>query len=75
MKSSARVIIFDVDGVLVDVRGSFHTTVLETVRFFTGKRVTAGAAPLEKQVRLQRRLEAFDRMGADRSAANSNTTK
>jgi HAD superfamily hydrolase (TIGR01548 family) len=34
------IIIFDVDGVLVDVRGSFHKTVLETVRFFTGKRVT-----------------------------------
>jgi HAD superfamily phosphatase len=34
------VIIFDVDGVLVDVRGSFHRTVLETVKFFTGKRVT-----------------------------------
>ncbi len=33
-------IIFDVDGVLVDVRGSFHKTTLETVRFFTGKRVT-----------------------------------
>ena len=33
-------IIFDIDGVLVDVRGSFHSTVLETVRFFTGKRVT-----------------------------------
>ena len=34
------VIIFDVDGVLVDVRGSFHSTVLETVRFFTGQKVT-----------------------------------
>jgi HAD superfamily phosphatase len=34
------IIIFDVDGVLVDVRQSFHTTVLETVRFFTNKRVT-----------------------------------
>jgi HAD superfamily phosphatase len=34
------VIIFDVDGVLVDVRGSFHSTILETVKFFTGKRVT-----------------------------------
>jgi len=34
------VIIFDVDGVLVDVRGSFHRTTLETVRFFTHKRVT-----------------------------------
>jgi HAD superfamily hydrolase (TIGR01548 family) len=34
------VIIFDVDGVLVDVRGSFHRTTIETVRFFTNKRVT-----------------------------------
>ena len=33
-------IIFDVDGVLVDVSGSFHQTVLETVKHFTGKRVT-----------------------------------
>ena len=33
-------IIFDVDGVLVDVRGSFHRTTLETVKFFTGQRVT-----------------------------------
>lgn len=35
------VIIFDVDGVLVDVRGSFLKTTLETVEFFTGKKVTA----------------------------------
>src|SRR5579864_8460233 len=35
-----KIIIFDVDGVLVDVRGSFHKTTLDTVRFFTGKRVT-----------------------------------
>jgi HAD superfamily hydrolase (TIGR01548 family) len=40
MKIQPQVIIFDVDGVLVDVRGSYHSTVLETVRFFTGKRVT-----------------------------------
>ena len=33
-------IIFDVDGVLVDVRGSYHRTTLQTVRFFTGRRVT-----------------------------------
>jgi HAD superfamily phosphatase len=39
-KFNPEVIIFDIDGVLVDVRGSFHTTTLETVRFFTGKRVT-----------------------------------
>ena len=38
--SQPQLIIFDVDGVLVDVRGSFHRTTLETVRFFTGKRVT-----------------------------------
>lgn len=40
LKSQPEIIIFDVDGVLVDVRRSFHKTVLETVRFFTGKRVT-----------------------------------
>jgi HAD superfamily phosphatase len=35
------IIIFDVDGVLVDVRGSFHRTLIETLRYFTGKRVTS----------------------------------
>jgi HAD superfamily phosphatase len=34
------IIIFDVDGVLVNVRGSFHRTVLETVRHFTRRRVS-----------------------------------
>ncbi|HEY6465011.1 MAG TPA: HAD-IA family hydrolase [Candidatus Acidoferrales bacterium] len=34
------IIVFDVDGVLVDVHESFHETVLQTVRHFTGKRVT-----------------------------------
>jgi len=34
-----KVIIFDVDGVLVDVRESYQRTVLETMRHFTGKRV------------------------------------
>jgi HAD superfamily hydrolase (TIGR01548 family) len=33
-------LIFDVDGVLVDVRGSFWRSALETMRFLTGKRVT-----------------------------------
>jgi len=33
-------LIFDVDGVLVDVRESFWRTALETMRFLTGKRVT-----------------------------------
>jgi HAD superfamily phosphatase len=41
MKPFPSVIIFDVDGVLVDTRGSFQRTTLETVRFFTKKRVTA----------------------------------
>lgn len=35
-----KIIIFDVDGVLVDTRGSFQKTTLETVKFFTGKKVT-----------------------------------
>jgi HAD superfamily phosphatase len=33
-------IIFDVDGVLVDVHGSFHRSILDTVRHFTGRRFT-----------------------------------
>ncbi|MDE3109764.1 MAG: HAD family hydrolase, partial [Acidobacteriota bacterium] len=41
MKLHPEVIVFDVDGVLVDVRGSFHRTTLQTVRHFTKKRVTA----------------------------------
>ena len=32
--------IFDVDGVLVDVRESFWRSALETMRLLTGKRVT-----------------------------------
>jgi HAD superfamily phosphatase len=36
------ILIFDVDGVLVDVRESFWRSALETVRFLTGKRVTWG---------------------------------
>jgi HAD superfamily hydrolase (TIGR01548 family) len=34
------IIIFDVDGVLVETRHSFQRTTLETVKFFTKKRVT-----------------------------------
>lgn len=40
MRKFPKLIVFDVDGVLVDVHESFHDTVLETVKFFTGKRVT-----------------------------------
>jgi HAD superfamily phosphatase len=35
-----KLVIFDVDGVLVDVHGSFHRSILDTVRHFTGRRVT-----------------------------------
>jgi HAD superfamily hydrolase (TIGR01548 family) len=34
-----KLVIFDVDGVLVDVRGSFHRSILETIQYFTGRRV------------------------------------
>jgi HAD superfamily hydrolase (TIGR01548 family) len=37
---SPKILIFDVDGVLVDVRGSFWGSALDTMRFLTGKRVT-----------------------------------
>ena len=40
MKLSPKLLIFDVDGVLVDVHGSFHRSILDTVRHFTGKRFT-----------------------------------
>jgi len=35
-----KILIFDVDGVLVDVRRSFWLSALETTQFLTGKRVT-----------------------------------
>lgn len=42
MKSKfPQIIIFDVDGVLVDVRGSFHRTLIQTLYHFTGKRVSS----------------------------------
>jgi len=42
MKKTPRpkILIFDVDGVLVDVRGTYWRSALETVRYITGKRVT-----------------------------------
>ncbi len=40
MKFSPELIIFDVDGVLVDVRGSFHRSILDTIHHFTGRRMT-----------------------------------
>ncbi len=39
MKLAPKLVIFDVDGVLVDVRGSFHRSIVDTIHFFTGQRV------------------------------------
>jgi len=38
---NVEVLIFDVDGVLVDVSGSFHRSTIQTVKHFTAQRVTA----------------------------------
>lgn len=35
-----KILIFDVDGVLVNVRGTYWRSALDTVRYFTGRRVT-----------------------------------
>jgi HAD superfamily phosphatase len=40
LRLSPKILIFDVDGVLVDVRQSFWRSALDTVRYLTGKRVT-----------------------------------
>jgi HAD superfamily hydrolase (TIGR01548 family) len=40
VKLDPKLIIFDVDGVLLDVHGSFHKSIIDTVHFFTKKRVT-----------------------------------
>jgi HAD superfamily phosphatase len=40
VKLAPELVIFDVDGVLVDVRGSFHRSIIDTVRFFAGHRLT-----------------------------------
>jgi HAD superfamily phosphatase len=40
VKLEPKLIIFDVDGVLVDVHGSFHRSILDTVKHFTGRRFT-----------------------------------
>jgi HAD superfamily hydrolase (TIGR01548 family) len=40
LKTAPQILIFDVDGVLVDVRGTYWRSALDTVRCLTGKRVT-----------------------------------
>jgi HAD superfamily hydrolase (TIGR01548 family) len=40
VKLAPKLVIFDVDGVLVDVRGSYHRSILDTVRHFSGRRVS-----------------------------------
>ncbi len=39
-KSRPEILVFDVDGVLVEVSGSFHRSIIDTVRHFTGRRVS-----------------------------------
>jgi HAD superfamily phosphatase len=43
IEPNPKIVIFDVDGVLVDVRESYLRSALETMRFLTGKRVTWAA--------------------------------
>lgn len=40
LSTQPQILIFDVDGVLVDVSGTYWRSALETVRYLTGKRVT-----------------------------------
>lgn len=40
VKLSLRIVVFDVDGVLVDVRRSYLRSIMQTVRYFTGRRIT-----------------------------------
>ena len=40
VEPAIELVILDVDGVLVDVRESFHRTTVQTVRHFTGQRVS-----------------------------------
>ncbi len=40
MKLKPKIVIFDVDGVLVDVSKSFHQSILDTVKHFTGRKVS-----------------------------------
>jgi HAD superfamily hydrolase (TIGR01548 family) len=39
-KLAPKILIFDVDGVLIDVRGTYWRSALETVRYLSGNRVT-----------------------------------
>ncbi len=40
-KPRPQILIFDVDGVLIEVSGSFHRSIIDTVHHFTGRRVTS----------------------------------
>ena len=40
LSTKPKILIFDVDGVLVDVRGTYWRSALDTVHYLTGKRVT-----------------------------------
>ena len=52
-------IVFDMDGVLVDVTESYRETIVRTVEHFTGVTLTRAADPgIQEPGRLERRLEA-----------------
>src|ERR1700675_1206829 len=40
LRTQPKILVFDVDGVLVDVRGTYWRSALETVRHLSGRRVT-----------------------------------
>ena len=43
MSASQQVLVFDMDGVLVDVSESYRETIIETVKHFTGQTITRAA--------------------------------
>ncbi len=54
-------LIFDMDGVLVDVTESYRAAIQATVKHFTGNDLSRSDPGLEKSGRLERRLAAFAR--------------
>jgi HAD superfamily phosphatase len=54
-----QLIVFDMDGVLVDVTESYRETIVRTVEHFTGARIAPANPGLQEPGRLQRRLEAL----------------
>ena len=65
LHAQPQILVFDVDGVLVDVRGTYWRSALDTVRYLSGRRVTY--AELHEQVcRLANVLKACGVKKGDR---------